>query len=174
MKFPFPFKSSEITTTAAASWSWPSCATSSRTRSFRAPDPHQHAASNRESAVVSGLRSERLFFEPGATSSALAEAELGGGDRESERGGGSALVVAMNSRDPFLDFRASMAEMVEGGGERDWGFLEELLEWYLRVNDESNHGYIVDAFVDLVMDEYSSSSSSSIATDSSSSSSSSV
>ncbi|XP_047952774.1 transcription repressor OFP15-like [Salvia hispanica] len=171
MKFPFPFKSSEITTTAAASsWSWPSCATSPRTRSFRAPDPHQHEASNRESAVASALRSERLFFEAGATSSALAEAESGGGGRES----GSVLVVAVNSRDPFLDFRASMAEMVEGGGERDWGFLEALLEWYLRVNDESNHGYIVDAFVDLVMDEYSSSSASSIATDSFSSSSSSV
>ncbi|KAL1566120.1 transcription repressor OFP13-like [Salvia divinorum] len=175
MKFPFPFKSNEITVAGggggASSWSWPSCATSPRTLSFRADnfyktispaydldgaaDPHQHEAPNPESAVVSGLRSERLFFEPGATSSALAEAETEGGERA------SAAAVAMDSRDPFLDFRASMAEMMEAGGERDWGFLEELLEWYLRVNDASNHGYIIGAFVDLLMDEDSSSSSSS-------------
>ncbi|XP_047965831.1 transcription repressor OFP13-like [Salvia hispanica] len=69
---------------------------------------------------------ERLFFEPGATSFALAEAESGGGGRESERGGSVALVAAMNSRDPFLDFRALMAEMVEGGWEMDWGFLVKM------------------------------------------------
>lgn len=69
-----------------------------------------------------------------------------------------AMVVVMESTNPFVDFRVSMEEMVEGGGVRD---LEELLEWYLRVNDESNHGCIVGAFLDLLLHRNSSSSSSS-------------
>ncbi|KAG6399953.1 hypothetical protein SASPL_141439 [Salvia splendens] len=67
----------------------------------------------------------------------------------------------MDSMNPFVDFRASMAEMVEacGCGVRDWEFLEELLGWYLSVNDDSNHDYIVGAFEDLLIDEDTSSSS---------------
>ena len=67
--------------------------------------------------MLSGLRSERLFFEPGATSSALAEVE----------NQSAALVVAMNSRDPFMDFRASMADMgrVAGRGIGIFGEDEE-------------------------------------------------
>ncbi|KAG6436850.1 hypothetical protein SASPL_101754 [Salvia splendens] len=69
--------------------------------------------------------------------------------------------VVMDSMNPFVDFKASMAEMVEAYGcrVRDWEFLEELLGWYLSVNDDSNHGYIVGAFVDLLIDEDTSSSS---------------
>ena len=69
---------------------------------------------------------ESLFFEPSATSFGLAEAESGGGGSESERGGSVVLVAAMNSRDPFLDFRTLMAEMVEGDWEMDWGFLVKM------------------------------------------------
>ncbi|CAA6660620.1 unnamed protein product [Spirodela intermedia] len=40
----------------------------------------------------------------------------------------------MESKDPYSDFRLSMEEMVTIYGVRDWQCLEELLEWYLRVN----------------------------------------
>ncbi|XP_057805329.1 transcription repressor OFP15-like [Salvia miltiorrhiza] len=182
MKFPFPFKSNEITfsasaAAAASSWPWPSCATTPRTLSFRADispahldhdqslSPHHHA--NPESAVISGLRSDRLFFDPGATSSILAEAKTDddGGGGESD---GVVATVVMDSRNPFLDFRVSMAEMVEACGVRDWEFLEELLEWYLRVNDETNHGYIVGAFVDLLISAIHQETSSSVSSSSSS------
>ncbi|KAG6401607.1 hypothetical protein SASPL_138471 [Salvia splendens] len=165
MKFPFSFKSNEVTSSPPSSWPWPSCSTTPRTISFRADDqfatatPHESLSPDQESVIISGMRSERLFFEPGAMSSILAEAKTidDGETDESE----SVAVVVMDSMNPFVDFRASMAEMVEacGCGVRDWDFLEELLGWYLSVNDDSNHGYIVGAFVDLLIDEDTSSSS---------------
>ncbi|KAH7554145.1 hypothetical protein ACOSP7_028835 [Xanthoceras sorbifolium] len=97
--------------------------------------------------VIRGLRSERLFFEPGLgeTSSILEEANAGGLPFK------ESLVLSMESRDPYVDFRKSMEEMVEAHGLKDWEDLEELLCWYLRVNGKSNHGYIVGAFVDLLV-----------------------
>ena len=94
--------------------------------------------------VIRGLRSDRLFFEPDETSSILeAKAEtLPFKD---------SVVLSMESRDPYVDFRKSMEEMVEAHGVKDWEGLEELLCWYLRVNGKSNHGYIVGAFVDLLV-----------------------
>ncbi|XP_042013138.1 transcription repressor OFP15-like [Salvia splendens] len=166
MKFPFSFKFNEVASSpslsSSSSWPWPSCSTTPRTISFRADDqiatatPYESLCPDQESVIISGLRSERLFFEPGATSSILAEAKTITDESE------SVAVVVMDSMNPFVDFRASIAEMVEacGGGVRDWEFLEELLGWYLSVNDESNHGYIVGAFVDLLIDEETSSSSS--------------
>lgn len=96
--------------------------------------------------VIRGLRSqERLFFKPEETSSILEEAkESGFPFKES-------VVLSMDSQDPFVDFRKSMEEMVEAHGVKDWEGLEELLCWYLRVNGKSNHGYIVGAFVDLLV-----------------------
>ncbi|KAF7820446.1 transcription repressor OFP13 [Senna tora] len=98
--------------------------------------------------VVRGVRSsaadsERLFFDPDETRSIL-EASVGSPFEESE-------VVAMESADPYGDFRNSMAEMVESQGVRDWEGLEELLGWYLRVNGKKNHGFIIGAFVDLLV-----------------------
>lgn len=43
---------------------------------------------------------------------------------------------------------------------KDWEGLQELLCWYLKVNRKSNHGYIVGAFVDLLVASESSVSSS--------------
>lgn len=102
--------------------------------------------------VIRGLRSERLFFEPGETSSILDKREDDGDDdddgflpfKES-------VTMAVDSNDPFVDFRRSMEEMVEAHGLKDWECLEELLTCYLRVNGKSNHGYIVGAFVDLLV-----------------------
>lgn len=85
------------------------------------------------------------------------------------------LLMEMDSRDPYDDFKKSMEEMVEANGfnvKDDWESLHQLLKWYLQVNDKSNHGYIVGAFVDLLVSlEYSSASSSFSSPTSSSSSS---
>lgn len=98
--------------------------------------------------MVSGLRSERLFFEPGATNSILEEAKKTTTSFDKE-------CVVMDSFDPVLDFRASMEEMVEANhGDRiinNWEFLEELLTCYLRVNQRRHHVYIVEAFADLLI-----------------------
>ncbi|XP_051114166.1 transcription repressor OFP15-like [Andrographis paniculata] len=106
-----------------------------------------------ESAVVGGLKSERLFFEPaGETKSILEEAKViedctdGDGD-----GDGGVKVVAMDSDDPYSDFRTSMEEMVEAHGLKDWEYLEELLACYLRINCEIHHSYIIEAFLDLLI-----------------------
>ncbi|XP_073042135.1 transcription repressor OFP13-like [Primulina eburnea] len=98
-------------------------------------------------AVVQGLKSNRLFFKPGETSSILEEAKTRVFPRMK-----SVKILAMDSRDPFTDFRVSMEEMVEVCGLKDdWDCLEELLAYYLRVNCRSNHGYIIRAFVDLLL-----------------------
>ncbi|EPS61859.1 hypothetical protein M569_12934, partial [Genlisea aurea] len=63
--------------------------------------------------------------------------------------GDTAAVVEVDSMDPFNDFKASMEEMVWAHRLEDWDSMEELLTSYLRVNAESNHGYIIGAFVDV-------------------------
>ncbi|CAI9773069.1 unnamed protein product [Fraxinus pennsylvanica] len=110
--------------------------------------------------IIRGARSEssRLLFKPaGDTSSILDEVKTT--NKEVLPFKGSA-VLAMESDDPYLDFKKSMQEMVDTHGLKDWECLEELLEWYLRMNGEMNHGFIVGAFVDLIIGFASSSSSS--------------
>ncbi|MQL95543.1 hypothetical protein Taro_028203 [Colocasia esculenta] len=101
-------------------------------------------------AVIRALRSdpaERLFFEPGGTSSILEASKPGGMPPFEE-----SVVMAVDSEDPYWDFRLSMEEMVAAHGLSDWGCLEALLEWYLRVNGKTTHGFIVGAFVDLLLE----------------------
>ncbi|CAI9097638.1 OLC1v1034111C1 [Oldenlandia corymbosa var. corymbosa] len=176
MKLPFPFKSKDQWVSSA--WPWPACGTP-KTVSFRAanidddifktmnsafvdggavdlvgeserfsslPEVIEEDESEEVETVIKGVRSERLFFEPGETSSILEEAKLDDDFPFKE-----SLVMAVDSRDPFADFRASMEEMVEAHGLKDWECLEDLLSCYLRVNGKSNHGYIVGAFVDLLV-----------------------
>ena len=64
---------------------------------------------------------------------------------------GGAVVVTMESEDPYGDFRASMAEMVAAHALRDWEGLEELLAWYLKLNAKGVHAIIVGAFVDMLV-----------------------
>ncbi|KAM0874844.1 hypothetical protein ACQ4PT_037178 [Festuca glaucescens] len=103
-------------------------------------------ASEVDEVIIRGIRaSSRLFFEPEATSSIVkpAAAAFGG-----------ATAMAIESADPYADFRRSMEEMVlshGANGEDDWGWLEEMLGWYLRANGKKTHGLIVAAFVDLLV-----------------------
>ncbi|XP_075498978.1 transcription repressor OFP15-like [Primulina tabacum] len=175
MKFPFLFKTADTAASASdTSWQWPACVSNPKTLSFRA-DPNEdlykpmnsaylefteiipdysegsffyEEANIDPSAVVRGLRSsDRLFFEPGETNSILEESRTGHDFPYKE----TASILAMDSRDPFSDFRASMEEMVEAHGLKDRKCLEELLTWYLRVNGRTNHGYVIGAFVDLLL-----------------------
>lgn len=112
------------------------------------PDDAEDDSSIIEMAVRGLRSSERLFFEPGETSSILEESKR---DckipliKES-------LVTSMESHDPYLDFRKSMEEMVSAYGLKEWEGLKGLLDWYLRVNGKANHGHILGAFVDLLVD----------------------
>lgn len=95
--------------------------------------------------VKSERSSERLFFEAEDTSSILEKAKADGFPFK------ESVVLALESDDPYEDFKRSMEEMVESHGVKDWEGLEELLSWYLRVNGKNNHGFIVGAFVDLLI-----------------------
>jgi uncharacterized protein (TIGR01568 family) len=177
MKLPFIFKSTE----ARSSWPWPYCkqprtlsfrtsndiyrtmnsiyldpaidkvettesffTNSSQSASFSTTSEADSGVDPVET-LIRGLRSERLFFKPGETSSILEEAKEGGFPFK------ESVVLSMESQDPYVDFRKSMEEMVEAHGVKDWDDFEELLCWYLKVNGKSNHGYIVGAFVDLLV-----------------------
>ncbi|KAL3532142.1 hypothetical protein ACH5RR_005663 [Cinchona calisaya] len=181
MKIPFPFKSKEMVSSGSSSWPWPTCASprtlSFRAKNdifFKTMNctynnnsgnnnnleelvdtpecasfssVYREEEEEEEKTVIRGLRSERLFFEPGETSSSIlekAKVEEYFPFKES-------VAMAVDSRDPFLDFRRSMEEMVEAHELKDWESLEDLLTCYLKVNVKSNHGYIVGAFVDLLV-----------------------
>jgi uncharacterized protein (TIGR01568 family) len=106
--------------------------------------------SEADELIIRGIRSSsRLFFEPEATSSIVNKPS---GAHTVAFGG--ARAVAIHSADPYGDFRQSMEEMVLSHGDNgmdDWGWLEEMLGWYLRANGKKTHGLIVGAFVDLLV-----------------------
>jgi uncharacterized protein (TIGR01568 family) len=65
---------------------------------------------------------------------------------------GTAIVVF--SLDPYTDFRRSMQNMIKThhgsiSQPLDWDFLEELLFYYLQLNDQTAHKHILKAFADL-------------------------
>ena len=73
--------------------------------------------------------------------------------RPGEEGGDSAAIVVF-SMDPYTDFRRSMQNMVKMHHgclcqPLDWDFLEELLFFYLQLNDRAGHKHILKAFADL-------------------------
>ncbi|OIW12185.1 hypothetical protein TanjilG_28593 [Lupinus angustifolius] len=175
MKFPFLKNTNSARRRSYTSWAWPSCH-QTRTLSFRANNLKDDAAmfktinsaySEAESSksffteshdedsasfstcsedetMIRGLRSDRLFFEPDETSSLL-EAKIASPPFK------DSVILSMVSKDAYVDFRESMEEMVLAYGVNDWESLEELLCWYLKVNGRSNYGYIVGAFVDLLV-----------------------
>ncbi|KAJ1286346.1 hypothetical protein BS78_03G346200 [Paspalum vaginatum] len=125
---------------------------SSASSASAAPAPALDDAS--DDAVVRGIRSDRLLFDPGAsaTSSILEEkSACAGAEEDDEAAFGGGVAVAFESADPYADFRASMEEMVAAHGVGDWGWLEEMLGWYLRANDRDTHCAIVAAFIDVVV-----------------------
>ncbi|KAH6762621.1 hypothetical protein C2S52_020054 [Perilla frutescens var. hirtella] len=107
-----------------------------------------------ESIIRDVRSSERLFFEPGGTSSILDNKETMEKNRcddELQLPFEESVALALESEDPYLDFKKSMQEMVESHGLEEWDRLEELLGWYLKMNGKHNHGFIVGAFVDVLV-----------------------
>ncbi|TVU01758.1 hypothetical protein EJB05_52754, partial [Eragrostis curvula] len=94
--------------------------------------------------AVSSVESD----EPAAATAAAAPSDK---DDAANAVKGGAVVVTVESKDPYGDFRASMAEMVAAHGLRDWEALEELLAWYLKLNAKGVHAAIVGAFIDLLV-----------------------
>lgn len=75
------------------------------------------------------------------------------GEEEEKSPFKESVILAMESDDPYRDFKRSMQEMVESSsGIKDWEWLQELLGWYLKMNGNGNHGFIVGAFVDLLLE----------------------
>ncbi|KAI4370156.1 hypothetical protein MLD38_018532 [Melastoma candidum] len=120
-------------------------------------------------SVIRSAHSDRLFFDPGATSSSILDegssprphflqpatekllADCSNDDVETAMSlpYNNSIFLSVDSRDPLLDFRESMVEMVNAHGIKTCDGLVELLWWYLKVNDEANHSYIYGAFIDL-------------------------
>ncbi|XP_062204384.1 transcription repressor OFP13-like [Phragmites australis] len=139
------------TTTASAEWSEEVIRSLGRTptdRFFFDPGP----ASNSILAVAASSTVRKT--PPAETKTVTPDPDDGPGKKEactSLAEGSVAVAVAVDSADPYGDFRASMEEMVAAHGLRDWAALEELLSWYLRINGKHNHPLIVGAFVDLLL-----------------------
>ncbi|XP_074576312.1 transcription repressor OFP13-like [Curcuma longa] len=124
----------------------PSSSSSSRT--IRAVDD------DIESFALGKVSSKRFFFSPLTTNSIMEEAKLKAANGEYSRRCSfcdGCTTVAIASRDPYRDFRASMEEMVAAHGLREWPRLEELLHCYLRLNEEKHHRVIVLAFAYLLL-----------------------
>ncbi|KAM3299055.1 hypothetical protein ACQJBY_040509 [Aegilops geniculata] len=122
----------------------------SSSASTAVPEPEPEPSM--DEAVIREIRaSSRLFFEPEATKSIVTTSK----PEADQAAFGGATALAIDSADPYGDFRRSMEEMVlsrgGGRGEDDWGWLEEMLGWYLRANGKKTHGLIVGAFVDLLV-----------------------
>ncbi|XP_057789299.1 transcription repressor OFP13-like [Salvia miltiorrhiza] len=127
----------------------PSPCTHPKTLSFRGHDARcdddLSPATEDEASPQPARLSERLFFEPEETSSIVPRPPR-------PRPFKGSVAMAVESEDPYVDFKRSMEEMVESQGLfKDWDCLEELLLWYLRMNGKMNHGFIVGAFVDLLV-----------------------
>ncbi|XP_057425830.1 transcription repressor OFP13-like [Lotus japonicus] len=102
--------------------------------------------------LIRGLRDlDRLFVEP-EKSSSIFEAKIGASESFASSPFRDSLVQPVDSGDPYWDFRNSMEEMAEAHGVNTWEDLEELLYLFLRLNEKTNHEYIVDAYVDFLKD----------------------
>ncbi|KAG6595163.1 Transcription repressor OFP13, partial [Cucurbita argyrosperma subsp. sororia] len=144
-------------------WLWRSC-TQSRTLSFRisndifktinsAYEEDDMSDDEQIEALLRGLslrQGNRLFLELEETNSIMAAAAGVAGNCEVPFK--ESVAMAMDSKEPYLEFKKSMEEMVEAHGLKDdWKGLEMLLSWYLKANSKTNHGFIIGAFVDLMV-----------------------
>lgn len=118
--------------------------------------PESFSTASGEAAIVPLWPADRISFRrSGDTSSILDEAKPSGSGVDDDddtvppfEGG---ISLAVDSEDPYRDFRRSMEEMVAAHGLSDWRRLEALLNWYLRVNRKKTHGLIFGAFADLLV-----------------------
>ncbi|CAM0881558.1 unnamed protein product [Alopecurus aequalis] len=112
-----------------------------------------------ENVCLSSLPgTSKSLVQPTAETSSLSDSVTqDAGDIGEKRAGddsGNNTAVVLFSMDPYTDFRRSMQDMIrmhhgQESQSLDWEFLEELLFYYLQLNDRSVHKYILKAFADL-------------------------
>ncbi|GLT36341.1 hypothetical protein SLA2020_107260 [Shorea laevis] len=134
-------------------------------------EPGMDTESEPDFATV--LSSERFFFSsPGSSNSIIdlapsiatvesSEAGATDDDQSLQIQSGNAptvndiVAVSTFSRDPFMEFRRSMQEIVEARDlvdvKANWDNLHELLLCYLALNPKSTHKFITGAFADLLV-----------------------
>ena len=74
---------------------------------------------------------------------------MGAAAEEPKTSGGAGMAVVKRSRNPYLDFRSSMVEMVVERRIGSVGRMEELLGSYLSLNSPRHHPAILAAFEDV-------------------------
>ncbi|XP_058762550.1 transcription repressor OFP13-like [Vicia villosa] len=126
-----------------------------------------------ETVNIDDLRSDRFFFESDETRSIFKTKENITRSSSNNNNNESLLLpfentveLAVDSQNPTEDFKESIVEMVEAHGVDNWEALEKLLSWYLEVNEERNHEFIIDAFYDLFVSNLDSPDSSPLSIDS--------
>ncbi|KAL6996493.1 hypothetical protein U1Q18_006625 [Sarracenia purpurea var. burkii] len=92
----------------------------------------------------------------GTTAATIESTTTRGSDSaKKEMGPDEFIAVFTYSPRRYDEFMHSMQEMIEArqnrGGKVDWEFMEELLFWYLDLNDKRSYKYILSVFVDLVV-----------------------
>ncbi|PKA60440.1 hypothetical protein AXF42_Ash008500 [Apostasia shenzhenica] len=127
-----------------------------RRRKLTPMEDYSSASSSSSSLPLSGseLSCKRFFFSPSKTKSIMEEVDGVFSDPCSGEAaaGGFYDAVAVESDDPYGDFKRSMEEMVAAHGPvRDWRRLQELLVCYLMLNEKKIHEIIVLAFADLLL-----------------------
>ncbi|KAJ3677928.1 hypothetical protein LUZ60_001731 [Juncus effusus] len=130
-----------------------SCFTQSSTLTESESFSTESEPSDMAESVIHAVKSDRLFFEPGSTSSIVDQDQDDSSKCRSDESGleRNAIAVELQSEDPYKDFRRSMEEMVTANGVKDLDCLEEMLGWYLVVNPKNLHGIILGAFIDLLL-----------------------
>ncbi|KAG6517660.1 transcription repressor OFP13-like [Zingiber officinale] len=126
------------------------------THSSTSEAPESFSTLSEEPAVVPLRPADRISFRrSGDTSSILEDSKPSSGgvddDEDTAPPFEGGISLAVDSEDPYCDFRRSMEEMVAAHGLSDWRRLEALLIWYLRVNRKKTHGFIFGAFADLLV-----------------------
>lgn len=142
----------------------PICLQEGRTQSFREiinynyPSTSSSSTSSAQSES-NPVASRRFFFSPHKTKDIMEESKS---ERKTLKKlclnpanklpfSDESVMMAMESYNPYRDFRESMEEMVRAHRLREWAQLQQLLHCYLRLNERKTHKVIVLAFIDLLM-----------------------
>ncbi|XP_010102029.2 transcription repressor OFP13 [Morus notabilis] len=144
-----PRKADKLATILDHSWSQSRCLSSLAASAAAGQDQISKSGEMSLENAAQAIKKNRLFFEPGGNTNSIL-----GSTRFSFQ---DCVVHAIESSDPYAGFRVSMEQMAEAYGlvktnsvEKDnWEYLEGLLSWYLSMNEKKNHGFIVEAFIDM-------------------------
>ncbi|KAK3161164.1 hypothetical protein QOZ80_1BG0073110 [Eleusine coracana subsp. coracana] len=124
---------------------------------FRSLYIHDNDNNNDPCFPSSSGASTSLVEETRATADTSSSSDMVAEDIKEAKPGeesGDSTAIVVFSLDPYTDFRRSMLNMIKMHHSSisqplDWDFLEELLFYYLQLNDQAVHKHILKAFADL-------------------------